>query len=304
MLDCLQYTLLGLLAGYSLIRLRKLEPQSAEAYYERGRSFRCDGAYVEAIADYTDAIRLCPNYALAYNNRAFALRQLGKLAASVTDCDRAIEINPKLVAAYHNRGLGYRELGEYDKAIADYTHALQLDPKFALVFFNRGVAYSYKGDKESAAADYIKAGQLDPKLALNRANRGLDHYRSGKYKKALREYYLALEIDPKCITAYSHLAWLLSVCPARRFRDGNLAVEYATQACEIAEWKNPHLKSTLAAAYAESGDFENAVKWETIYRDTANLNTHETWLAEERLSRYQADLEFTNKSTATASKSV
>ena len=67
---------------------------------------------------------------------------------------------------------------------------------------------------------------------------------------------LALEADNNGVL--NNLAWLLATSPDDELRDGKRAIELATKACEKTEWKQAHIISTLAAGYAETGDFEKA----------------------------------------------
>jgi len=75
------------------------------------------------------------------------------------------------------------------------------------------------------------------------------------------------------VEAYSNLAWLLAVCPDAKVRNGKKAIEYAKKACELSEWETPSWFGALAAAYAEAGDFDNAVKWQTKYLDANYPNS-------------------------------
>jgi hypothetical protein len=59
----------------------------------------------------------------------------------------------------------------------------------------------------------------------------------------------------------NNLAWVLATSPVDQLRDGKRAIELATKACKLTDYKKPHILSTLAAAYAETGDFETAKKW-------------------------------------------
>ena len=72
------------------------------------------------------------------------------------------------------------------------------------------------------------------------------------------------------------------------FRNGKKAVEYATKACELSKWKRPNSFDPLAAAYAEAGDFKQAIKWETKYLETPNFSEKDTTDGKSRLALYLA----------------
>ncbi len=87
--------------------------------------------------------------------------------------------------------------------------------------------------------------------------------RKGEYVTAITDFTEAIKLDPKS-NAYSYnaFAWIAATCSDERYRDGNVAVTNATKACELTAWKTWSYVATLAAAYAESSDFANAIKWQ------------------------------------------
>ena len=82
----------------------------------------------------------------------------------------------------------------------------------------------------------------------------------GKFAKAISDYEVVVRVDPGHALALNALAWLRATCLVAEFRDGAKAVEEATKASELTNFKKAHYVGTLAAAYAEVGDFDSAVK--------------------------------------------
>ena len=180
------------------------------------------------------------------------------LAVVLLGC-RAIPISLTGESAkdYINRGNALRDKGEQDEAIAAFSEAIRIDPKEAAAYFNRGLAWRSKGAYDNAIADYNQALALNPNSFQVYINRGVAWGRKGEYDKAVADYNQALQLKPNDASACNNLAWLQATCPDARYRNGPKEVEYASMACQsdAGRW---YCIGTLAAAYAESGDFEKA----------------------------------------------
>jgi tetratricopeptide (TPR) repeat protein len=77
-------------------------------------------------------------------------------------------------------------------------------------------------------------------------------------------------------------AWRQATYPAAELRNGPEAIENATKACELTNWQNPEYVDTLAAAYAEAGNFASAIEWQKKAIDL---------LTEEQRSLFRPDFE-------------
>lgn len=160
-------------------------------------------------------------------------------------------------------GAAMLESKRYDVAIRYLTAALAGNSKnedAAYLHVLRGEAYHGKGDLAKAAADYARAVNFVPKTAAAYRMRGRTYDRMGNYKAAASDYAKGIALSPDDDTLLNSLAWLRATCPEASVRDGREAVRVGTKACEMTRWKDSSRIDTLAAAYAEIGEFAQAVK--------------------------------------------
>src|SRR5882757_9568678 len=83
----------------------------------------------------------------------------------------------------------------------------------------------------------------------------------GKHAEAIADFERALALKKDDESLLNNYAWVLATSPDEKLRDGPRALKFATKAAEGTKYETPHILSTLAAAYAETGDYENAAKW-------------------------------------------
>src|SRR5579885_2677246 len=299
-------------------RASQLDPNSSTAYINRGAAYANLENYPRAIADCDSAIRLDRNSPLPYYNRGVVYQRQGNFDEAIASYDQALRLNSKDPDSFYNRGTAYLDKGNYDQAIADLSQAIDLQPKYLDAYGNRGVAYLQKGNYRQAFADYNreiqlgpgnanayfnrcwafaqihaypsaladcdKAISLDPNQANAYATSGTIFSDQGNFAQAIDAYDKAVRLNPKDAGSYNLLAWILATCPDAKYRNGQQAVAYAKKAVELASNGKAEIVDTLAAAYAESGDFKQAVATE---REALQYQTKNAKEFRARLALYE-----------------
>ncbi len=239
----------------------EVDPKNSRNYHMRATAKYHLGGRDSAIADWTEAIRLQP-LAIYFFNRGSVRIENGDVDSAISDFDEAIRTEPRVVYFYASRGIAWNAKGEYDKAISDFDRAIRLAPKFFVAINARGNAWQNKREYDKAIADYNQVLRINPRFALAYNNRGNAWALMMEYDKAIADYTEAIRLDPKYVDPYNGRGWLYATCPVAQFRNGSQAIRDAPRACELSAWKEPNKISTLAAAYAESGEFATAVEWQ------------------------------------------
>jgi tetratricopeptide (TPR) repeat protein len=167
-------------------------------------------------------------------------------------------LTPENPVVHYNLGYALLSLQRAPQAVEQLDIAVTMAPKQAAYQFALGAALLKNGQ----VADAIRHLELDRQFLSNDAD---SHYelataflQSGSTHEAIAEFEKVLQIQPDHLQANTSLAWILAGNPDPSLRDGARAVALALRADQLAGGQNPIILGTLAAAYAEVGNFSQA----------------------------------------------
>ncbi len=262
--------------GIALMRLNKdadalndldeairLDASSAVTFSWRAELLSKMGNHEKALADHNASLERQPAQPVFLARRGYLLINLKEFDRALEDFNAAIAIDDPTGDCHFARGSLLADKGEYDRAISDFTEALRRGGAKAIVYSNRGMALLRKAYLDLAIADFTEAIRLEPSQGLFFNNRGAAYLDRGDYAEALADLNAAIRLTPDFPNSYKNLAWLMATCPDPAYRDGAQALRHCRKALELAGGKMVEWFTVLAAAHAEAGDFQEAVRWQT-----------------------------------------
>jgi tetratricopeptide (TPR) repeat protein len=238
----------------------ELNPTNAEAHCNLGISLSDQGMLAEAEVQIRKAVELQPEDRDIRVNLGILLARQRKYREALPHYRKALEIDPRCIKARANLASALAELGEIDQAIDAYRKTLSVDPKYAHAHFELGRLLLRRSQLPEAERHFAAAIEIQPQVPGAYYCLGQVLVLRGEAAAGIEYFRQALELDPKFVDALNTLAWVYATHPDRRIRNGKQAVALAQRACHLTGEKVPAALDTLAAAYAEAGDFGNALR--------------------------------------------
>lgn len=267
----------------------ELDPADGAALTSRGNLWHLQHDLERAAADFDRALFYSPRLGLAYRGRAQLRLAQGRSEEALADLQQAL--------AFGGDGLDFAlrarvwlERQDYERALADLNTAMEEGIRDAAAYRDRALAWLMLDKYPQAIADATEAIRLAPNDAIAFNNRGTAHFRTGAYAQALADLTKARELDPNLPHVYKNLAWLQATCPLAEYRNGAEAVANATRALELTQWKASMWLNILAAAHAEAGQFDDAVRRQLEFVPVATPAFQ--GVAQEQLELYRAGKPF------------
>ena len=235
-------------------------PECWMAHTNLGLVLLQKGKIDDGIAHYRSALQMQPDSWDAEYNLGTALLRRGQVDEAIQHCERAVVMRPTDPDAQVSLGDALLRKGRIDDAIDHYQKAMMARADHFLARYGLCHALLEKGELDSAIQVCRSALVLWPLDADCHTALAIALEEKGNPAEAIQHYEKALEVSPSSIPTLTNLAWLLATSQDASLRNGPKAVELAKQADRLVGGTNTLVLRTLAAAYAENGEFANAIR--------------------------------------------
>jgi len=270
----------------------KAQSDSGMPYLHRARVYAADKKNKEAIEDIDQAMKVEPDnrdlVAKGLLLRAQVHQQAGDNKAARADLDQALKDTPGLAPALEMRAILSVGDSDYGQAIEDFKQLLKVAPKNPELLDQLGMLYALNKQPRKAISSYSDALDVDAENFSALRGRADAYLNTGDHGAAVTDYEAALKLRPDDEGVLNNLAWVLATSPDDKVRNGKRSIELGTQAAKLGDYKQAHVLSTLAAGYAETGDFDNAQKWSQKAVDIGSDDDETNQQLKKELASYQS----------------
>ena len=244
-----------------LQKAERVVPDNLDLPLTKARIHTLQSDYKAALDELNRAIVLDPSNLTVLLLRAAIYQEMGQKDKALIDIDKVLTLQPSMPVAMRDRAVLLADLGKFNEAVTQLEQLRRANPKDALTLLQLGMLYTAvkQYEKSAEAFSAVLAEHAEEWSAYR--GRGDAYLSLGRRADAVRDYDHGLRLRPKDVGILNNLAWVLATAPEPEVRDGKRAVLLANEACKLTEFKQDYILSTLAAAYAETGDFPNALKW-------------------------------------------
>ena len=271
----------------ALSKAVELEPNSPTPLIQRARLHALQGDSNTALNDLQKAIEIDPASVSALLLRARVHYQAEKPERALEDVQHALRLRPNFLPALRLRAELLAGSGKITDAIADLERLTEALPTNSELLLQLGMYYVANDEPSRGVKMFTAVLEADPDNTTALRGRGDAYLSIAKQAEAIADYEAVLRLAPESGSALNNLAWVLATSTDEKLRDGKRSIELATKACELTEYKQGHILSTLAAAFAEAGDFAKAREWAAKAVEIGEVDQVEQLSAE--LESYRRD---------------
>jgi protein O-mannosyl-transferase len=217
---------------------------------------------------WTHALAVTSDNDVAHNNLGYLCVDRGEQDKAISHFENAARIRSGKRDPHYGLASAFVQMnlanalgtkGRSDEAMLHYDEAIRLQPDYADAYYNRGTVLFAKGRVDEAIADLAKAVQMHANDADAHTSLGNALLQKGSQREAIAQYLTALALAPEDPHSRNNVAWILATASDSSIRDGARAVGFAEEAVQLSGGREPRFLRTLAAAYAESGRFSEAI---------------------------------------------
>src|SRR5947207_2657353 len=217
---------------------------------------------------WTHTLAVTSDNDVAHNNLGYLCFDREELDKAISHFEAALRIRSGKLDPHYDVGSAFMQMnlanalarkGQSDEDIAHYDEAIALQPYYADAFYNRGSVFFHKGRVDEAMADWEWTLKLQPSDANAHTGLGNALLQKGSPREAIIHYEQALALAPEDPHSRNNIAWVLATSSDDSIRDGAKAIDLAQVAVALSGGREPRFLRTLAAAYAETGRFPEAL---------------------------------------------